>query len=65
LGKNWFGINTALRYNHTIEGFQNSAFIEFGRKFTPDSMFYIHPSIGYGGAKSYNYGYELGVLILF
>jgi hypothetical protein len=28
-------------------------------------MFYIHPSIGYGGKKSYNYGAELGVVILF
>lgn len=65
LGKNWFGINTALRYNHTIDGFQNTAFIEFGRKFTDNDMFYIHPSVGYGGAKAYNYGLELGVLILF
>lgn len=65
LGKNWFGINTAVRYNHTIEGFQNTSFVEFGRKFTPDAMFYIHPSVGYGSAKSYNYGTELGLTILF
>ncbi|QBN20560.1 lipid A phosphoethanolamine transferase [Flavobacterium nackdongense] len=64
-GKNWFGIDTAIRYNYTIDGFQNTAFVEFGRKFSSDSMFYIHPSLGYGGAKSYNYGFELGVLILF
>jgi hypothetical protein len=65
LGKNWFGINTALRYNHTLDGFQNTAFIEYGRKFTSNDMFYIHPSIAYGGAKAYNYGMELGVVILF
>jgi hypothetical protein len=65
LGKNWFAVNTALRYNHTIDGFQNSAFIEFGRKFTANDMFYLHPSLGYGGAKAYNYGAEVGVVILF
>jgi hypothetical protein len=65
IGKNWLSLDTAFRYNNTIDGFQNSAYIEFGRKFTPDSMFYIHPSVVYGGSKSYNYGYELGVLILF
>jgi hypothetical protein len=65
LGKNWFGVNTAIRYNHTIDGFQNTAFIEYGRKFTDNDMFYIHPSVGYGGAKAYNYGVELGVVILF
>jgi hypothetical protein len=64
-GKNWFGVNTALRYNHTLDGFQNTAFIEYGRKFTDNDMFYIHPSVGYGGAKAYNYGAELGVVILF
>ncbi len=64
-GKNWLGANTAIRYNHTIDGFQNTAFIEFGRKFTANDMFYIHPSLGYGGEKAYNYGFELGVLILF
>jgi hypothetical protein len=64
-GDNWLGIDTAIRYNSIIDGFQNSAFIEFGRKFTPDAMFYIHPSIGYGGKKAYNYGIELGILILF
>lgn len=65
LGKNWFAVNTALRYNHTKDGFQNAAFIEFGRKFTDNDMFYIHPSVGYGGLKTYNYGAELGIVILF
>ena len=65
LGENWFGLNTAIRYNHTIEGFQNTAYIEYGRKFTENDMLYIHTSIGYGGAKAYNYGLELGVVILF
>jgi hypothetical protein len=63
--KNWVGADVALRYNATIEGFQNSTFIEFGRKFTPDSMFYIHPSVGFGSKKAYNYGMELGLVVLF
>lgn len=65
LGKNWFGINTALQYNHIKKGFQNTAFIEFGRKFTDTYLFYLHPSVGYGGIKTYNYGGEFGVVILF
>jgi hypothetical protein len=63
--KNWIGTNVALRYNAINEGFQNTTFIEFGRKFTADSMFYIHPSIAFGSEKSYNYGLELGLVILF
>jgi len=57
--------NVAFRYNQISNGFQNSTFIEFGRKLTPDSLFYIHPSCGFGGKKSYNYGIELGMLILY
>lgn len=64
-GKNWIGTNVALRYNATVDGFQNSSFLEYGRKFTPDSMFYIHPSIAYGGEKSYNNGIEVGLVILY
>jgi len=63
--KNWVSSNLAFRYNETRQGFQNSAFVEFGRKLTPDSLFYIHPSVGFGGQKSYNYGIELGVVILY
>lgn len=64
-GKNWFGADVALRYNHTIEGYQNNAYIEFGRKITKQNLAYIHPSVAFGGAKSYNYGIECGLLILF
>jgi len=63
--KNWIGGNIAIRYNDIINGFQNSAFLEFGRKFSKESMFYIHPSIGFGGKKSYNNGLELGLVILY
>jgi hypothetical protein len=63
--KNWIGTNVAFRYNTIKEGFQNTVFFEFGRKFTSDSMFYIHPSIAFGSEKSYNYGLELGLVILF
>lgn len=63
--KNWIGTNLALRYNYIKEGFQNSIFVEFGRKFNSESMFYIHPSLAFGSEKSYNYGLELGLVILF
>ncbi len=63
--KNWIGTNLALRYNTVKEGFQNTTFFEFGRKFSTDSMFYIHPSIAFGSEKAYNYGLELGLVILF
>jgi hypothetical protein len=63
--KNWISSNVALRYNQTRKGFQNSTFAEFGRKLTPDSLFYIHPSLAFGDQKSYNYGIELGVVILY
>lgn len=63
--KNWISSNIAFRYNETSQGFQNSAFVEFGRKLTPDSLFYIHPGLAFGGQKSFNYGIELGVVILY
>jgi hypothetical protein len=62
--KNWIGGNIAIRYNDVINGFQNSSYLEFGRKFSKESMFYIHPSIGFGGKKSYNNGLELGLVII-
>ncbi|MBF4505631.1 lipid A phosphoethanolamine transferase [Flavobacterium sp. JLP] len=64
-GKNWLAADVAFRYNNTLEGFQNNAFLEFGRKITPNNLVYIHPSVAFGGEKSYNYGLEVGVLILF
>jgi hypothetical protein len=64
-GKNWISGDVAFRYNTVLEGFQNNAFLEFGRKITPDNLIYIHPSAAFGGKKSYNYGIEAGILILF
>lgn len=63
--KNWVSVDVAFRYNATLEGYQNTAYVEFGRKFTPDSMFYIHPSVAFGSEKAYNYGMELGLVVLF
>ncbi|MCP2025904.1 hypothetical protein L1276_001044 [Flavobacterium sp. HSC-32F16] len=64
-GKNWIAADAAFRCNNTVKGFQNNAFLEFGRKITPDNLIYIHPSVAFGGQKSYNYGLEMGILILF
>jgi hypothetical protein len=64
-GKNWIGADVAFRYNATLNGFQNNSYLEFGRKFTQNNMFYIHPSVAFGGQKSYNYGIEVGLLTLF
>jgi len=64
-GKNWVAGDVALRYNSTIKGYQNNAYIEYGRKITPTNLLYIHPSVAFGGDKTYNFGLEGGVLILF
>lgn len=61
--KNWMSVNISFRYNEVLNGFQNSTFIEFGRKITPDSFFYLHPSLAFGNKKAYNYGFEVGMLI--
>jgi hypothetical protein len=63
--KNWIAADVAFRYNVTNKGYPNNAFIEFGRKFTPNNMFYIHPSVAFGDQKAYNYGIEVGILTLF
>ncbi|MGL5112735.1 MAG: lipid A phosphoethanolamine transferase [Flavobacterium sp.] len=63
--KSWVSANASFRYNDSRKGFQNSSFVEFGRKLTPDALFYIHPSAGFGNKKLYNYGFELGMIILF
>lgn len=65
IGKNWIAADVAFRYNATNKGFPNNAFVEFGRKITQNNMAYIHPSIGFGNHKSYNYGLEIGMLLLF
>lgn len=65
LGKNWIAVDAAFRYNATNKGFPNNAFVEFGRKITKNDMAYIHPSAAFGGHKTYNFGIEVGMLILF
>lgn len=65
MGKNWLAADAAFRYNATNKGFPNNAFLEFGRKITANDMAYIHPSVGFGSHKSYNFGIEVGMLILF
>lgn len=64
-GKNWVAADVAFRYNDVINGFQNNAFVEFGRKITPTNLIYIHPSAAFGGSKTYNFGIEVGLLVLF
>jgi len=65
LGKNWLAADVAFRYNNTNKGYPNNAFLEFGRRITKNDMAYIHPSVAFGGHKTYNYAIELGMLILF
>lgn len=65
IGKNWIAADAAFRYNATNKGFPNNAFLEFGRRITANDMAYIHPSVGFGSHKSYNFGIEVGMLILF
>ncbi|TDP00147.1 lipid A phosphoethanolamine transferase [Flavobacterium sp. 245] len=64
-GKNWLATDVGLRYNYVLDGFQNNAFLEFGRKITPTNLAYVHPSVAFGGEKSYNFGIEMGLIILF
>jgi hypothetical protein len=63
--KNWVSGDVAIRYNEVLDGFQNNAFLEFGRKLGEESMFYIHPSVGFGDKKVYNTGFEVGLVILY
>lgn len=64
-GRNWIGADVAFRYNNTVKGFQNNAYLELGRKISADDLIYIHPSYAFGGQKSYNFGLEVGILVLF
>lgn len=64
-GKNWLAADAAFRYNAINKGFPNNFFIEFGRKISANDMVYLHPSTGFGNRKSYNFGVEAGMLILF
>ena len=65
LGKNWVAADVAFRYNATNKGYPNNAFIEFGRRITQNDMAYVHPSVAFGNKKTYNFGIEVGMLILF
>lgn len=65
IGKNWIAADAAFRYNAVNKGFPNNAFLEFGRRITANDMAYIHPSIGFGNQKAYNFGIEAGMLIMF
>lgn len=65
LGKNWIAADVAFRYNATNKGFPNNTFVEFGRRITKNDMAYIHPSAAFGNHKTYNFGIEVGMLILF
>ncbi|MGO4773526.1 lipid A phosphoethanolamine transferase [Flavobacterium sp. W22_SRS_FK3] len=65
LGKNWLALDAAFRYNAINKSFPNNAFIEFGRRITKNDMAYIHPSVAFGNHKTYNFGLEVGMLILF
>lgn len=65
IGKNWIAADAAFRYNAINKGFPNNAFVEFGRKITKNDMAYVHPSIAFGSYKTYNFGIEVGMLILF
>lgn len=64
-GRNWIAADVAFRYNNISKGYQNNAYVEFGRKITPINLVYIHPSVAFGGSKSYNFGIEAGLLVLF
>lgn len=64
-GRNWISADAAFRYNNTVKGFQNNAFLEYGRKISADDLIYIHPSYAFGGQKTYNFGLEIGILVLF
>lgn len=65
LGKNWLAVDATFRYNAVNKGFPNNAFLEFGRRITKNDMAYIHPSVAFGNHKTYNFGLEVGMLILF
>lgn len=65
IGKNWIAADAAFRYNATNKGYPNNAFLEFGRRITANDMAYIHPSVAFGNHKTYNFGIEVGMLILF
>lgn len=65
LGKNWVAADVAFKYNATNKRYPNNAFVEFGRRLTKNDMAYFHPSVAFGNQKTYNFGIEVGMHILF
>lgn len=63
--KCWVSAEINAGYNHVSERNTNSLALEFGTKFTADTMLYIHPSAGIGSERSYNYGLEFGLVVLY
>lgn len=64
-GPHWIAADVALRYNAINKGYPNNAYLEFGKRITKNDMAYIHPSVAFGNHKTYNFGLEVGMLILF
>lgn len=63
--KNWIAADFSAGYNFISETNPYALALEYGTKFTPDTMLYFHPSIGIGSERQYNYGVEFGVVILY
>ena len=63
--KSWVSTELTIGYNAISERNPNSVALEYGTKFTPDTMLYFHPSIGIGSERGYNYGLEFGLVVLY
>ena len=61
----WIATDFSVGYNVKSETNPYALALEYGTKFTPDTMLYFHPSIGIGSERQYNYGVEFGVVILY
>ncbi|MEL1254733.1 lipid A phosphoethanolamine transferase [Flavobacterium sp. DGU38] len=64
-GSHWIAGDVAFRYNAINKGYPNNAYLEFGKRITKNDIAYIHPSVAFGNHKTYNFGLEVGMLILF
>lgn len=62
--KYWLSIDFNLYRNIFSNCFENTTFTEFGINLSKLSL-YIHPSIGMGHTRFYNYGLEIGILAKF
>jgi hypothetical protein len=63
--KSWVSTELTIGYNAVSKQNPNSVALEYGTKFTPDTMLYFHPSIGLGSERGYNYGLEFGLVVLY